>query len=137
MKPGQSLNPAGRKKGSKNRLTLYREAVLMKQEKKLLKNLPEILDVVIKKAKEGDMTATKLFLDRVIAAKKVAEENDENKGPPTINIVIQGAKAKATMGRVVEADFERITDDDEEVDIEADSETDSETDIDEGEYEDG
>ena len=78
------------------------------------------------------MTATKLFLDRVIAAKKVAEENEENRGPPTINIVIQGAKARTTMGRVVEADFERIEDNDE-----ADSETDSETAIEEGEYDDG
>ena len=103
---GQSGNPAGKPKGTKNKLTLYRESVLMKQEKKLLQNLPEILDVVIEKAKSGDMVATKLFLDRVLAAKKVADENAEDKGQPVININITGTKARATMGRAVEADFE-------------------------------
>ena len=115
IRPGEVRSPRGRGKGTKNKLTLYREAVLMKQEKKLLQNLPEILDVVIAQAKKGDMQAIKLYLDRVIAAKKVAEENEENKGPPTINIVIQGAKARTTMGRVVEADFEKIDDSDDDI----------------------
>ena len=76
----------------------------------LLQNLPEILDVVIEKAKSGDMVATKLFLDRVLAAKKVADENAEDKGQPVININITGTKARATMGRAVEADFEVLDD---------------------------
>lgn len=106
-KPGISGNPAGKPVGTKNKLTLYREAVLAKQEKKLLKELPEILDVVIAKSKEGDIQAIKLFLDRVMAAKKVADDNEEgSKGPPTININISGAKASRTMGRVIEAEFE-------------------------------
>lgn len=102
---GVSGNPKGREKGSKNKLTLYREAVLMKQEKKLLQNLPEVLDVVIQKAKEGDMQATKLYLDRVMAAKRLADENAEERGPPQINIVIQGARARATMGKAAREDF--------------------------------
>lgn len=106
FKPGVSGNPAGKPKGTKNKLTIYREKVLMKQEKKLLDELPEILDVVIDRAKKGDMTATKMILDRVIAAKKVADENAEDRGTPIVNINITGTKARATMGKAVEAEFE-------------------------------
>ena len=112
-KPGQSGNPAGKKPGTKNKLTLYREAVLMKQEKKMLQEFPEIIGVLMEKAKQGDMTAMKLYLERVMAAKRVAEENEE-KGSQQINIVIQGAKASKIMGKTIEAEFEDIVEIDEE-----------------------
>ncbi len=118
---GKSGNPAGKKPGTKNKLTLYREAVLMKQEKKLLQNLPGVLDVVIEKALAGDMTATKLFLERVLAAKKVAEEG-EQKGSQSINIIIQGAKGSATLGNpTINAEFEVMNDEEpEEIEVEDD-----------------
>lgn len=118
-KKGQSGNPAGKKPGTKNKLTIYREAVLMKQEKKMLQEFPEIIGVLMQKAKDGDMTAMKLYLERVMAAKRVAEENEE-KGSQQINIVIQGAKASKIMGKTIEAEFEELADDesDEEIDIE-------------------
>lgn len=106
-KKGLSGNPAGKKPGTKNKLTLYREAVLMKQEKKMLQEFPEIIGVLMQKAKEGDMTAMKLYLERVMAAKRVAEENEE-KGGQQINIVIQGAKASKIMGKTIEAEFEAV-----------------------------
>lgn len=108
-KKGQSGNPAGKKPGTKNKLTIYREAVLMKQEKKMLQEFPEIIGVLMQKAKDGDMTAMKLYLERVMAAKRVAEENEE-KGSQQINIVIQGAKASTVMGRVVKKEFDQIPD---------------------------
>ena len=117
---GVAANPAGKPKGRKNNLTLYREAVLMKQEKKLLQNLPEILDMIIEKSKNGDLVAAKMFLDRVMAAKKVAEEQEE-KGNKQINIVIQGAKAAKVYGKTIEAEFESMGDKEE---------------IDEGDYDD-
>ena len=109
-KKGLSGNPAGKKPGTKNKLTLYREAVLMKQEKKMLQEFPEIIGVLMQKAKEGDMTAMKLYLERVMAAKRVAEENEE-KGGQQINIVIQGAKASKIMGKTIEAEFAELEDD--------------------------
>ena len=112
---GVAANPAGKPKGRKNNLTLYREAVLMKQEKKLLQNLPEILDMIIEKSKNGDLVAAKMFLDRVMAAKKVAEEQEE-KGNKQINIVIQGAKAAKVYGKTIEAEFEAMDDDREDDD---------------------
>lgn len=108
-KKGISGNPQGKKPGTKNKLTLYREAVLMKQEKKMLQEFPEIIGVLMQKAKDGDMTAMKLYLERVMAAKRVAEENEE-KGNQQINIVIQGAKASKIMGKTIEAEFEALED---------------------------
>lgn len=108
-KKGQSGNPAGKKPGTKNKLTIYREAVLMKQEKKMLQEFPEIIGVLMQKAKDGDMTAMKLYLERVMAAKRVAEENEE-KGSQQINIVIQGAKASKIMSKTIGAEFEELED---------------------------
>lgn len=116
---GVAANPAGKPKGRKNNLTIYREAVLMKQEKKMLQNFPEIIDVLMDRAKAGDMTAMKLYLDRIMAAKKVAEEQEE-KGNKQINIVIQGAKAAKVYGKTIEAEFEAL--DNEEEDGEFDGE---------------
>jgi len=64
---------------------------------------------LMQKAKDGDMTAMKLYLERVMAAKRVAEENEE-KGSQQINIVIQGANASTVMGRVVKKEFDQIPD---------------------------
>ena len=87
-KPPPSL---GRKKGSKNKLTLLREAVLNKQEEVILKELPKIVEVVCKKAQEGDLTAAKLILERIIPVRKQVEGNEGAKGPPVITINIEGA----------------------------------------------
>jgi len=107
-KGGKSLNPKGRPKGSKNKLTLYREAVLQKSEKKLLDNLPEILDVVIEAARGGDMTATKIFLDRVMAAKKVADDQSTEKAGREINIVINGAQTVKAEEKTIDAEYETV-----------------------------
>jgi len=108
-KPGQSGNPAGKKPGTKNKLTIYREMVLMKQEKKMLQEFPEIIGVLMERAKAGDMTAMKLYLERVMAAKRIAEENEE-KSAQQINIIVQGANASTVMGRVVKKEFDQIPD---------------------------
>lgn len=75
----------------------------------MLQEFPEIIGVLMQKAKDGDMTAMKLYLERVMAAKRVAEENEE-KGGQQINIVIQGAKASKIMGKTIEAEFEALED---------------------------
>jgi hypothetical protein len=101
--PGQSGNPAGRKKGSKNKATLYKEAVLLKQKRKLLDALPGVLDVVIEQAMAGDSKAQKLYLDR-IEALKIADE-DAGKGNKEIVININGAASTSVNGKTIEAEI--------------------------------
>jgi hypothetical protein len=59
---GQSGNPNGRPKGSKNRSTKLREA--------LLDELPELLATLKERALAGDMAAMRLLLERVMPPKK-------------------------------------------------------------------
>ncbi len=58
FKKGVSGNPAGRKKGSKNKVNLEIEKLLKADAKKITRQ-------VIAKAKKGDMGAIKMFLERV------------------------------------------------------------------------
>ena len=55
---GQSGNPAGRPKGSRGRFTVFRDAVEP--------SIEALVDVLIKKALEGDMAAMRLLLERTV-----------------------------------------------------------------------
>jgi hypothetical protein len=114
--------PTGRKPGSKNKLTLLREAVLNKQEEVILNELPKIVAVVCKKAAEGDLTAAKLILERIIPVRKQSDDVSGPKGPPTINIVVEGtttkvevtqAKQSLAQPNIIEAEFREEEDEDE------------------------
>jgi len=108
--------PTGRKPGSKNKLTLLREAVLNKQEEVILNELPKIVAVVCKKAAEGDLTAAKLILERIIPVRKQSDDVSGPKGPPTINIVVEGTttKVEVTQPTIVEADFHEVEEEENE-----------------------
>mgnify|MGYP000545246334 CR=1 FL=1 len=84
---GQIGNPNGRSKGSKNKVTLLREAVKQGAEDLMIKELPKIIEVVIKQAQGGDLTAAKMILDRTIPVIK-AYEDKPNLGGGSINIII-------------------------------------------------
>ena len=63
FKSGQSGNPAGRPKGSRNKVTLAVEELLGDQHEKLTK-------AAIDKALDGDTAALRLCLDRIAPARK-------------------------------------------------------------------
>ncbi len=63
FKAGQSGNPAGKPKGARNKTTLAIEALLDGEAVELTRK-------VIEKAKQGDMTALKLCLDRLAPIRK-------------------------------------------------------------------
>lgn len=60
--PGQSGNPAGRPKGKPLKSTELRKAIELRAD--------EILQSVINAAVQGDMTACKMLLDRIIPTLK-------------------------------------------------------------------
>jgi Family of unknown function (DUF5681) len=63
FKPGQSGNPTGKAKGTRNATTLAMEVLLDGQAEALTQK-------AINMALEGDMTALRLCLDRVLPARK-------------------------------------------------------------------
>jgi hypothetical protein len=85
-KKGQSGNPKGRPKGSKNQLTLLREAVLHNAEEMVLENWEELVAMTIEMAKMGDTTALKILWDRIIPSKRAVDDRVVDNKP---QIVIQ------------------------------------------------
>ncbi len=68
-KKGESGNPAGRPVGSTNAVTVQRANL----NKLLLESGEEIVKVVIETAKAGDLSASKLVLERILPALKSSE----------------------------------------------------------------
>ena len=81
FKPGQSGNPAGRKKGQLNKYTELSKQLLSEKG-------PEIVQMVIQKALEGDVTCLKMCMDRIVPAQKAIEVKHENQDM-AINIVVE------------------------------------------------
>jgi hypothetical protein len=63
FEPGQSGNPKGRPKGSRNKATLAMEALLDGEAETIIRKL-------IEKAKEGDARALQQCLDRLLPARR-------------------------------------------------------------------
>lgn len=62
-KPGQSGNPEGRKPGTRNRATVLAESILEK-------DVEEIARVVTDAAKEGDLQAARLVIERLVPPRR-------------------------------------------------------------------
>jgi hypothetical protein len=60
---GQSGNPAGKPPGTRNRVTVMAQQLMND-------DLEQIIKAVVNAAKDGDMTAAKIVLDRVVPARK-------------------------------------------------------------------
>jgi len=81
----------GRPKGTPNKKTakakIFREQMANHFEKVMEKDFKYILKNTVEKALDGDMSATKMLMDRVIPVGKAVDLND-NKGTPKISINI-------------------------------------------------
>lgn len=78
FKPGESGNLKGRPKGVPDRRNVYREA--------LHEKAPEIVSAVIEKALEGDLSAMRICIDRIIPALKASDS--------AVNIKLSGELAE-------------------------------------------
>ena len=69
FKPGQSGNPAGRKKGVPTRSTQLRQAIASHAD--------SIIAVLVQQALEGDVQAARVLLERAIPALKPQEQGHQ------------------------------------------------------------
>ena len=73
VKGGPSLNPQGRPKGTKNKLTLLQNELIDQFAGEMNKEFKAIIRKIVQEAKGGDMTAARLLLERAIPARKAVE----------------------------------------------------------------
>ena len=66
FEPGQSGNPEGRPKGIRDKRTELRGM--------LLQNAPELVAKLVQMAKDGDATALRICMDRLLPAAKVRDD---------------------------------------------------------------
>lgn len=97
----------GRPRGSRNASTLLQEAVLSKSEDIILREFPKIVKAVVQKAKEGDMQAAKMIMDRVIPARKAIEHQQGN-GNQGVTIVVQGIAQVEEGKSVLEHNLDKV-----------------------------
>jgi len=101
-------NKGGRPKGSKNKLTLLREAVLEKAEEMVLSDWEEVVRNTIDLAKQGDTTCLKILWDRVIPSKRAIDPTEKDKNPD-ITINISGLEVTRVLDEPVEAEYTEYT----------------------------
>lgn len=85
--PGQSGNPNGRPKGRKNYLTeLQQNLEIAVRENIKSEDVVSIVKTMVAMAKEGDVKAAKLILDKVIPNAAPQEDGGGDNGGITIRI---------------------------------------------------
>jgi hypothetical protein len=87
---GQSGNPAGRPPGSRNRTTLFMEALLSAQAE-------EVMCAAIAKAREGDAAALRLCFDRLLP------RGNDRPVPFALPVVETAADARSAISRIMAA----------------------------------
>jgi hypothetical protein len=110
VKGGPSLNPKGRPKGSKNKLTQMQNALIDQFAGEMNKEFKAVIRTIIREAKGGDMSAARLLMDRAIPARKAVEHyGAQDSGGIVINI--KGLDdVSLDDGTTVNADFKEIDD---------------------------
>ena len=85
-KPGQSGNPMGRPKGSRNKITLMKQVLEGELRAQLGPHMAEVLAKALEMAKDGNESMIKLLVDKTIPTTKANDE--EEGGKEKIQIMI-------------------------------------------------
>lgn len=87
FQPGQSGNPQGRPKGTKNEITLLKQSLELRLRNKAKHQIEAVLEKAIELALEGDRMMIKLLLELHIS--KVQSQEDDKGGKSQVAVVIQ------------------------------------------------
>ena len=85
QKSNKNLSP-GRPKGAKNKTTLFKEAMKGHFEELLEREGEKVFLACVQKAKEGDTTAMKLIMDRIIPVADVTGVKGNGQTQVVINV---------------------------------------------------
>lgn len=102
--PGQSGNPAGRAKGTKNRITLARLMLEESLRDALAEDGPKIMKKAIKMALSGNDRVMRVLLDKMLTTPRdqdTGESQDREINVTVQNLIPQQPKAKLIEGESV------------------------------------
>lgn len=100
---GKSGNPAGRPKGIKNQITLYKLAVEGDLRARMKGEMGAILEKGIALAKDGDKDMIKFFLDKWVTPAKAPSDEEVPREKVQILIGRLGGDPEPTVqGRIIE-----------------------------------
>lgn len=103
----KNLKP-GRPKGAKNKTTLFKEAMRDGFEERLMKDGMKVFDACVQKAIDGDTTAMKILMDRIIPVQEVTQGSGAGSKEVIINISGLSANVDIMEPETVEAEFEEL-----------------------------
>lgn len=102
FKPGQSGNPGGRPKGSRNKMTILREDAERDLLEGIRLDMSEVVQTAIRKAKEGDNQMITLLVNKFIS-NRVQEDDAKAEGFGGITINISTAEGYSP---VIQGEYE-------------------------------
>lgn len=98
----------GRPKGRKNNLTLLKDAemkhALKYASSHMVEHLPKLVEKLVNMANEGDMSAMKMILDRVIPTRKAVEHVASTERPAISINISTGAEPIGPFLDIVDAE---------------------------------
>lgn len=97
---GQSGNPAGRPKGTKNQITILKEALELRLRNKAAYKIEKVLDKAVELALAGDRLMIKLLLE--LHMSKAAHTEDTTGGKSQVAVVIQNLTDGSGPGKVID-----------------------------------
>lgn len=98
---GTSGNPAGRAKGTKNRITLARLLLEEQLRTQLTTNGPAILKKAIEMSLEGDQKVMRVLLDKILATPR--GDDNESARDTEVRVIVQNLTSGAPSATKVEA----------------------------------
>lgn len=102
----------GRPPGAKNKDTIFKELMTGEFQSLATQEVKKVFGVLFEKAKEGDMTAIKMIMDRVVPASKAIDLEKATSGGITVHISVGSLEdSPLVAGEIIEdAEFEEVKD---------------------------
>jgi hypothetical protein len=104
--PGQSGNPAGRAKGTKNKITLARLLLEETLRDQLTQAGPKLMKEAIKQALKGNDRVMRVLLDKMLTTPRGGDDNES--GDRDVKVVVQNLIKAPEPRKALEVDGESV-----------------------------
>ena len=106
-KPRRGRPPGSKTKSLPEQVEDRQQEIEQRMYSYLLRNMDKVLRAAVKKAKEGDVTAQKMLLDRFMPTRKAVEHINKG-GGGGVRIIVQGHPSISKDEDAVDAEFVEV-----------------------------